>query len=106
MSGLKVVRIAAKSRESTTSSVDFLCLHTIVRNLDTADKQELKKLQLLKDEIGDLTAADARRYRTLRAQAEREVLQAADVICTTCVGAGKFCVLWLIRNYFHNHHHQ
>ena len=48
----------------------------------------MKKLQLLKDEIGDLTAADARRYRQLRAQAEREVLQAADVICTTCVGAG------------------
>ena len=39
-----------------------------MRNLDTADKAELKKLQLLKDEIGDLTAADAKRYRQLRAQ--------------------------------------
>lgn len=38
--------------------------------------------------IGDLTASDARRFRQLRAQAEREILQAADVICTTCVGAG------------------
>jgi regulator of nonsense transcripts 1 len=59
-----------------------------VRNLDTPDKAELRKYQLLKDELGDLTAADARRYRQLRAQAEREILQAADVICTTCVGAG------------------
>jgi regulator of nonsense transcripts 1 len=49
---------------------------------------ELRKYQLLKDELGDLTAADARRFRQLRAMAEREVLQAADIICTTCVGAG------------------
>lgn len=86
--GLRVVRIAAKSRESTPSIVDHLTLHTMVRNLDTVDKAELRKLQLLKDEIGDLTASDARRYRQLRSQAERDVLQAADVICTTCVGAG------------------
>ena len=31
---------------------------------------------------------DARRYRQLRTQAEKEILQAADVICCTCVGAG------------------
>lgn len=86
--GLRVVRICAKSRESTPSNVNHLSLHTIVRNLDTPDKAELRKYQTLKDELGDLTAADARRYRQLRAQAEREVLQAADVICTTCVGAG------------------
>jgi regulator of nonsense transcripts 1 len=86
--GLRVVRLAAKSRESTPSSVDHLCLHTMVRGLDTPDKAELRKLFQLKDEIGDLTAADARRFRILRTQAEREILQAADVICTTCVGAG------------------
>ena len=86
--GLKVVRIAAKSRESYPSSVDHLTLHNLVRNLDTPDRAELRKLQLLKDEIGDLTASDARRFRALRSQAERDILQAADVICTTCVGAG------------------
>jgi regulator of nonsense transcripts 1 len=86
--GLRVVRLAAKSRESTPSNIEHLTLHTMVRNLDTPDKAELRKLFLLKEEIGDLTAADARRFRQLRAQAEREILQAADVICTTCVGAG------------------
>lgn len=86
--GLRVVRIAAKSREATTSSVDHLTLHCMVRNLDTADKAELRKFQRLKDELGDLTAADAKRFRQLRSQAEKEILQAADVICTTCVGAG------------------
>jgi regulator of nonsense transcripts 1 len=63
-------------------------LHTIVRNLEGPAWNELRKYQLLKDELGDLTAADARRFRQLRAMAEREVLQAADIICTTCVGAG------------------
>lgn len=88
MSGLKVVRITAKSREALSSSVEHLCLHVMVRNLNTPNKAELRKFQLLKDELGDLTAADARRYRILRDEAEREILQAADVICTTCVGAG------------------
>mmetsp|Transcript_25420 Transcript_25420/g.27792 ORF Transcript_25420/g.27792 Transcript_25420/m.27792 type:complete len:1081 (+) Transcript_25420:100-3342(+) len=86
--GLRVVRLAAKSRESTPCSVDHLTLHTMVRNLDTSDKAELRKLFQLKEEIGDLTASDARRFRILRQQAEKEILQAADVICTTCVGAG------------------
>ena len=86
--GLRVVRVAAKSREATTSSVEHLTLHTMVRNLDTPEYAELRKYQLLKDELGDLTASDARRYRQLRTKAERDILQAADVICTTCVGAG------------------
>ena len=88
MSGLKVVRMSAKSREAVTSSVDHLSLHVMVRNLDTPEWAELRKYFMLKDELGDLTAADARRFRQLRMAAEREILQAADVICTTCVGAG------------------
>jgi regulator of nonsense transcripts 1 len=60
----------------------------MIRHLDTPEWAEMRKYQLLKDELGDLTASDARRYRQLRTKAEREILQAADVICTTCVGAG------------------
>jgi regulator of nonsense transcripts 1 len=33
-------------------------------------------------------AADEKKYRQLIAQTAREILQAADVICCTCVGAG------------------
>ena len=86
--GLRVVRITAKSRESTFSSVDYLTLHVMVRNLDGPQYTELRKFQLLKDELGDLNVADAKRFRQLKLQAEREILHAADVICTTCVGAG------------------
>lgn len=33
-------------------------------------------------------APDERKHRTLLRALEREVLQAADVVCATCVGAG------------------
>jgi regulator of nonsense transcripts 1 len=87
--GLKVVRVCAKSRESAETSVMHLSLHDMVDNLDSPDKAELRKFQLLKNEVGDLSASDARRFRQLRLQAEKEILLAADVICCTCVGAGE-----------------
>ncbi|MCD7448446.1 ATP-dependent helicase NAM7 [Datura stramonium] len=68
--GLKVVRLCAKSREAVSSPVEHLTLHYQVRHLDTSEKSELYKLQQLKDEQ------------------EREIAQSADVICCTCVGAG------------------
>eukprot|EP00112_Aurelia_sp_Birch-Aquarium-sp1_P011569 Seg243.2 transcript_id=Seg243.2/GoldUCD/mRNA.D3Y31 product="Regulator of nonsense transcripts 1" protein_id=Seg243.2/GoldUCD/D3Y31 len=84
--GLKVVRVCAKSREAIDSPVSFLALHNQVRNLDSMP--ELQKLQQLKDEQGELSSADEKRYKTLKRNAERELLQHADVICTTCIGAG------------------
>lgn len=86
--GLRVVRLSAKSRESTVSSVDFLNLHTMIKNLDGPQYSQLQKFQALKDELGDLNAQDAKKYRQLRQGAEKDILEAADVICTTCVGAG------------------
>lgn len=55
-------------------SLFFFLSYIKVRGLDAhSDKAELRKLQRLKDEIGDLKLADAKRYRQLRAQAEKEV---------------------------------
>eukprot|EP00002_Diphylleia_rotans_P028706 TRINITY_DN5798_c0_g1_i1.p1 TRINITY_DN5798_c0_g1~~TRINITY_DN5798_c0_g1_i1.p1 ORF type:complete len:1045 (-),score=214.30 TRINITY_DN5798_c0_g1_i1:796-3930(-) len=86
--GLKVVRICAKSRESVSSPVEFLTLHYQVKNLEDPEKSELNKLQMLKDEQGELSSADERKYKELKRSAEREILMNADVICSTCVGAG------------------
>ncbi|KAI9589511.1 regulator of nonsense transcripts 1 homolog [Glossina fuscipes] len=83
---LKVVRVCAKSREAIDSPVSFLALHNQIRNMDT--NIELKKLQQLKDETGELSSADEKRYRALKRNAENQLLEAADVICCTCVGAG------------------
>ena len=84
--GLKVVRVAAKSREDLASPVSFLALHEQVRMNDT--NVELKKLMQLKNELGELSMQDEKKYKTLIRNAEREILQNADVICCTCVGAG------------------
>lgn len=83
---LKVVRVCAKSREAIDSPVSFLALHNQIRNMES--NIEMTKLQQLKDETGELSSADEKRYRMLKKAAERELLEAADVICCTCVGAG------------------
>jgi len=84
--GLKVVRLCAKSREAIDSTVSFLSLHHQVRTMGSSP--ELQQLQQLKDETGELSSKDERHYRALRRNAERELLMNADVICSTCVGAG------------------
>mmetsp|Transcript_18544 Transcript_18544/g.43511 ORF Transcript_18544/g.43511 Transcript_18544/m.43511 type:complete len:1145 (-) Transcript_18544:185-3619(-) len=86
--GLKVVRLCAKSRESVNSPVEHLTLHYAVRYLDPMERSDLTKLQQLKDELGELSSQDEKKYKALKRATEREILMAADVICTTCVGAG------------------
>jgi len=84
--GLKAVRLTAKSREALESSVTFLTLHRQVANSHA--HPELQKLIQLKNEQGELSQADERKYKTLTRTCEKEILEAADVICTTCVGTG------------------
>jgi regulator of nonsense transcripts 1 len=84
--GLKVVRLTAKSREALDSSVAFLTLHHQVANNTT--HVELQKLIQLKNEQGELSSNDERKYKSLIRQCEKEILSVADVICCTCVGAG------------------
>lgn len=83
--GLKVVRVCAKSREAIDSPVAFLALHNQIRHLGDS---ELKKLQQLKEETKELSSNDEKRFCMLRRQAEKNLLNAADVICCTCIGAG------------------
>lgn len=84
--GLKVVRVTAKSREDVESPVGFLSLHEQVRMNDT--NVELTKLTQLKNELGELSTQDEKKFKQLTRAAEREILNNADVICCTCVGAG------------------
>ncbi|KAF4544777.1 ATP-dependent helicase [Lasiodiplodia theobromae] len=84
--GLKTVRVTAKSREDVESPVGFLSLHEQVRMNDT--NVELNKLNQLKSELGELSSQDEKKFKQLTRAAEREILTNADVICCTCVGAG------------------
>ena len=82
--GLKVVRLCAKSREAIDSPVGHLALHNQIKNMDSS--AELNKLTQLKDEAGELSASDEKRFRMLRKRAEKELLDMADVISCTCIG--------------------
>lgn len=86
LTGLKVVRLTAKSREDVESSVSFLALHEQVRMLDS--NPDLVKLQELKTSQGELSSQDEKKFKQLTRAAEREILSNADVVCCTCVGAG------------------
>lgn len=86
LTGLKTVRVTAKSREDVESPVRFLSLHEQVHNNDS--NTELAKLNQLKSELGELSSQDEKKFKQLTRAAEREILTNADVICCTCVGAG------------------
>lgn len=86
LTGLRVVRITAKTRETLGSSVDFLSLHMQARA--ASHSPELERLHKLRTEVGQLSAADEKTYLKLQRQAERLVLDTAQVVCCTCVGAG------------------
>ncbi|SCM24297.1 regulator of nonsense transcripts, putative [Plasmodium chabaudi chabaudi] len=85
--GLKVVRLCARSRESVSSIADYLYLHNQVKLLKTDVGEELNKLLELKEEVGELSQKDENRLKKLILHAEYKILIEADVICTTCVGA-------------------
>jgi regulator of nonsense transcripts 1 len=84
--GLKVVRLTAKSREDVESSVSFLSLHEQVRMNES--NSELVKLAQLKSELDGLSSQDEKKFKQLTKAAERDILHNADVVCCTCVGAG------------------
>ncbi|KAI9172475.1 Regulator of nonsense transcript [Paramyrothecium foliicola] len=83
---LKVVRLTAKSREDVESSVSFLALHEQVRMSE--HNSELVKLSQLKNELGELSSQDEKKFKQLTKAAEKDILNNADVVCCTCVGAG------------------
>lgn len=83
--GLKVVRVAARVREHMDSRVEHLTLHSRVA---ATGPSELRKLMELKNELGELSASDEKRYVRLLRDTERKILRSADVICSTCSGAG------------------
>lgn len=70
--GLRVVRLAAKSRESISSTIEFLTLHEQTRN--HPGYPELGQLLKLKESRGDLSFSDENRLKKLRIKCEMEIL--------------------------------
>jgi len=86
--GLKVVRLCAKSREDVLSPCEHLTLHYQVRHVDLPGADLFRKLLQLKEDQGGLRVEDEKQLFMLRRRLEMEILEAADVVCCTCVGAG------------------
>lgn len=83
--GLKVVRLCAKSRERIASHVDFLALHNLVEELALVEENKLHKM---KREMGELSKEDESLYKKFVSKTEYELLKSADVVCATCAGSG------------------
>lgn len=80
--------MASRTRESAASDVGFLYLHELVAALAARAGGELHKLLRLREMQGMLSRAEENRLQRLRGVNERELLHSAEVVCTTCVGAG------------------
>ena len=85
--GLKVVRLCARSRESVSSNVDYLSLHEQIKHLKRGQFARMQDLMELKEDQGELDEKQEKVLKDLKRQAEDEILRNADVICTTCVAA-------------------
>ena len=83
--GLKVVRLVAKSRETLASPVDFLALHNQVRALEDP---EITTLISRRENQDELTTKEEERLKTLWQNREHSLLEMADVVCCTCTCAG------------------
>jgi len=53
------------------SPVEHLTLHYQVAHLDSPEHADLAKLQMLKDELGELSSNDEKKYRALKRATEK-----------------------------------
>lgn len=63
--GLKVVRLCARSRESVSSSVDYLSLHEQIKHLKRGQFQRMQDLIQLREEQGELTEKEEKQLKDL-----------------------------------------
>ncbi|CAD8211161.1 unnamed protein product [Paramecium octaurelia] len=85
--GVKVVRLCSKTRESVSTTIEFLTLHNQVRSLDIPQYHQLQMFYELMDQQGELDQKDEQVFIRMRDEAEKEIIEQADIICTTCIGS-------------------
>lgn len=86
---LQVVRLCSQRAQVNISpTVEHLTLHYQVANIRVPGHEQLQKLFELKKEKGELSLDNERRLHALMRKFEAEIIQAADVVCVTCIGAG------------------
>jgi len=96
--GLKVVRLCARSRETLSNSVEHLTLHGMLDSLGEDSpllrEEEFGKqyvaLRMKEAAIPRLSPKEEKLFYKWRDMLTTKLLMSADVICCTCVGAGDF----------------
>lgn len=63
--GLRVVRLCARSRENISSNVDYLSLHEQVKHLKKGNYARMQELMLRKEEQGELNEPDDKKLKEL-----------------------------------------
>lgn len=87
--GVQVVRLCSQRAQVNISpTVEHLTLHYQVANIRVPGHEQLQKLFELKKDKGELSLDNERRLHALMRKFEAEIIQAADVVCVTCIGAG------------------
>ena len=82
--GVKVLRLSAKSREHIDSKVEHLTLHNMISVLEEGENPSSSSEPKKGGKKGRRGNEDSKR----RKQLERELIREADVVCCTCSGAG------------------
>lgn len=82
--GVRVVRVCSKSRETVSTSIEPLTLHNQVKSLELPELKDLKKLDALLKETQELKKKDEENYKKMYSYGEEQILKAAEVICCTC----------------------
>lgn len=85
--GIKVVRLTARLREDVESTTSSHSLHKKVQRMAPKEVQQL--LARSQSEEGLSKKKQARLQRQIT-KLEQQILELAEVICCTCVGAGDF----------------
>lgn len=80
--GLRVVRLCARSRETIDSRVDALTLHQLVKTSRNPACERLRKF-VAQGEETKFSPERERKYIMLKAKAEKAILNEADVVCVT-----------------------
>jgi regulator of nonsense transcripts 1 len=71
--GLNVVRLCAKSRESISTKVEDLSLHKKIKNLPPKEYKRLFELMKLKEENGEIKKEEHELYKKLKHKAEKYI---------------------------------
>lgn len=85
---VRVVRVCAKSREAISTNVEHLSLHQLIKSSwNNKDSKKLCDLIKTREELGELNQDNYELYKKLKAKAEVDLMDRAQVVVTTCVTA-------------------